>query len=264
MSYQATEFLLKHAKCFELTRTEMLVAHAFAYHAHEPGRVSRPGMQTVANEALLKHRQTAQANTRKLEEKGFLISPDKKKGGRTPTSYVIASTCGRCNPTVAPPLQIAQSPELHQMQSSSVASDAIQLSCTNSKNSKEAGNGNCSPLPDSKMEVKVPKGFSVHVCKIWDRYEECIDTRRIYQPTAEIGEAIVSRLRAFVSGGRTLEEAAEFIDEVLWHYQYNDFYMGRKKNPKTKANYPPILDLKVILGERFEQICAEVLPTDES
>lgn len=109
MSYHATKFVLRLRN---LTPTEKAVAHSLAYHAHKDGTESYPSMQTIADEAGIKHRQAAQRIVVRLEEKGVIVPTTEKKGGRSAATHyrlnmqkrnltVAVSQGQNCNPTVA-------------------------------------------------------------------------------------------------------------------------------------------------------------------
>lgn len=71
-----------------LTPSEKAVANVLAYHATPDGSNAYPSMSTIAAEAGLKHRQSAQRIMARLEKKGVIEAYTKKKGGRScPTRY---------------------------------------------------------------------------------------------------------------------------------------------------------------------------------
>lgn len=86
MSIRATNFV---RRLRGLSVSEKSVAFVFADHDNHKGGGAYPSMETVAEEAGLRSRETAYRITQRLVERNVLISgnPDRKRRGRTPTVY---------------------------------------------------------------------------------------------------------------------------------------------------------------------------------
>ncbi|MGC1871977.1 MAG: helix-turn-helix domain-containing protein [Acidobacteriaceae bacterium] len=146
MSYQATAYVLQLRG---LSISEKAVALVLAHHAAKDGSNSYPSMTTVAEEAGLKHRQTASSIVHRLEGTGIIQATSEGNGGRSRTTRyrfpgVPQFKLGKCNSPVA--VSQPESATLTALKCNSgdvkcnFDSSKVQLpSCTNSLNRKENG-----------------------------------------------------------------------------------------------------------------------------
>jgi len=105
VSYHITQFVLALTG---LTPAEKSVLHSLAYHADKDGGNAYPSMTTIALEAGLSCRQTAQRIVWRMEKKGVIFAESNKRGGRRVTTR-YRFNLEYCNPGESATLDVAVS-----------------------------------------------------------------------------------------------------------------------------------------------------------